>query len=437
MPNPVFAFLALTSGSYEGAIVRDMRLANALHRRGFKVVIYWAMETNRQLVEAAIPQRTLVRGFRYLRRRPSGILDRLGAVTGIYPAQRRRRFAQQHPQMVAGTLTNFVRCMCDGADDPGLVRRLERFMARDGVTHLLPTFVMACPLALAAKQRGRHPFEFVATFQGEEIFANYAQNISRLEDYYAQLRRCVAASPFPAVAVSDDYAQRLCADVGLDRACLVTIYPGIVPPATQSKPPFELLYEKMPGLDRDIPIVTYFGRQDVEKGIDLLLYATRMVKERGANLQLVICGGSSFGWDYQAMCKQIAGHLRLSIFWKRRVSDELRAALYAHSRCVVYPSIHREPFGMVAAETMSYGTPVIVPDLGGITEAIGVNGLVGGLKFKVWDTADLAEQMYRLLSDDALHGSLAANAARIAQNFTVDVMTDRFLAHVGIPPKPA
>jgi len=437
MANPVFAFLALTSGSYEGAIVRDMRLANALHRRGFKVVIYWAMETNRQLVDPGIPQRMLFRGFRYMRKRPSGLLDRLGAVTNIYPAQRRRRFAQQHPQMVANTLTNFVRSMCDGADDPGLVRRLEKFMAADGVTHLMPTFVMACPLALAAKHRGRHPFEFVATFQGEEIFANYAQNISRLDDYYAQLRRCVAASPWPAVAVSNDYAQRLSEDVGLDRARLVTIYPGIVPPTPRAKPPFGLLTEKMPGLDRSVPIVTYFGRQDVEKGIDLLLYATRIVRERGANMQLVICGGSSFGWDYQAMCKQIASHLRLPIFWKRRVSDELRAALYAHSHCIVYPSIHREPFGMVAAESMSHGTPVIVPDLGGITEAIGVDGQVGGLTFKVWNTQDLAEQMHRLLSDDALHASLAANAARIAQNFSVDVMTDRVLAHLGLPPKPA
>ena len=46
MPQPVFAFVALTSGSYEGAIIRDMRLANELHARGFRVHIYWMMETN-------------------------------------------------------------------------------------------------------------------------------------------------------------------------------------------------------------------------------------------------------------------------------------------------------------------------------------------------------------------------------------------------------
>src|SRR6516165_5411588 len=34
--TPVFAFLAFTSGSHEGAIIHHMRLANAFHERGFK-----------------------------------------------------------------------------------------------------------------------------------------------------------------------------------------------------------------------------------------------------------------------------------------------------------------------------------------------------------------------------------------------------------------
>jgi glycosyltransferase involved in cell wall biosynthesis len=432
MSRPVFGFLAFTSGSYEGAIVRDMRLANALHRRGFKVVIYWLMESNSELVDPGIPQYTLARFLRYGRKRPSDFLDKVGAALTIFNPSRRRRFAQQHPHFVARLLRNFAASMSSGADDPKLVRRLENFMMRDGVTHLLPTFTMTCPIALAVKQRGRHPFDFLATFQGEEIFANYAQDIGRLEDYCAQLRKCVAASPWPAVAVSNDYAVRLRDEIGLDPARLVTIYPGIDLPADQTKPPFEALTEKLPGLNPDLPIVSYFGRQDTEKGLDLLLYAVKLLRERGIKMQLVICGGSSFGWSYQDVCRQIADHLRLPIFWKRRVSDRMRAAIYAYSRCIVYPSIHREPFGMVAAETMSYGTPVIVPDLGGITEAIRSDGMVGGLTFKVWNTQDLADQLQRILTDDQLHAELCANTRAIAKSFSTDVMTDSVLEHLGL-----
>src|SRR5947209_2667143 len=99
-PATVFAFLAFTSGSYEGAIIRDMRLANALHRRGFKVVIYWMMERNPELVDKGIRQRTFCNGMRFQFARPNGILDRLGRMLRIMPADRRRRFMQEHQNYV-------------------------------------------------------------------------------------------------------------------------------------------------------------------------------------------------------------------------------------------------------------------------------------------------------------------------------------------------
>src|SRR4051812_25339195 len=64
-PRPVFGFLAFTSGSFEGAIVRDMRLANELHRRGFKVVVYWMMDRNGELVDSGIRQRVLCSAMRF------------------------------------------------------------------------------------------------------------------------------------------------------------------------------------------------------------------------------------------------------------------------------------------------------------------------------------------------------------------------------------
>ncbi|MFD1691055.1 glycosyltransferase [Azotobacter chroococcum] len=37
---------------------------------------------------------------------------------------------------------------------------------------------------------------------------------------------------------------------------------------------------------------------------------------------------------------------------------------------MVYPSVNREAFGLVVAEAMSHGTPVLVPDYGGVTEVM-------------------------------------------------------------------
>jgi glycosyltransferase involved in cell wall biosynthesis len=94
---------------------------------------------------------------------------------------------------------------------------------------------------------------------------------------------------------------------------------------------------------------------------------------------------------------------------------------------VVCPSVNREPFGLVVAEAMSHGAPVLVPDYGGIGEVIRDGEKVGGLLFSAWDSGDLATQLERLLLDRPLHRRLAGNTRAIAGRFTVDNMTDDVL----------
>jgi glycosyltransferase involved in cell wall biosynthesis len=86
---------------------------------------------------------------------------------------------------------------------------------------------------------------------------------------------------------------------------------------------------------------------------------------------------------------------------------------------------------------MSFGTPVLVPNLGGITEVVEVDGKRGGLTFNAWDTTDLAAQLQRLLTDDTLYAELRTNARPLSELFTVSNMTDRVLAHMNLPPRPA
>jgi len=74
---------------------------------------------------------------------------------------------------------------------------------------------------------------------------------------------------------------------------------------------------------------------------------------------------------------------------------------------------------MVAAEAMSFGTPVLVPNLGGITEVVDVDGKRGGLTFNAWDTTDLAAQLQRLLTDDALYADLNTSSPSLKQELAV------------------
>src|ERR1700687_1587131 len=90
-----FAFVTIGSGDYMGATVRDISLANALHRRGFKVAVYWMMESTKALVDPGIVQRQLCYGTRYHFQRPSEFLDRvIGPILSLLPASHRVRQVQ-------------------------------------------------------------------------------------------------------------------------------------------------------------------------------------------------------------------------------------------------------------------------------------------------------------------------------------------------------
>ncbi len=182
--------------------------------------------------------------------------------------------------------------------------------------------------------------------------------------------------------------------------------------------------------------MTFLGRRDTEKGIDLLLYAATLLRHKGVDLQLAVCGPTLFGDHYSRVCTQLATNLRCPVIWRNLISDELRSALFTASRCIVYPSIHREPFGMVVVEALAHGTPALVPDYGGIAGAIEADGKVGGLRFRTWDSAHLAEQLERLLTDDDLHRRLAKVGPSIARYYSVENLADLVLRHLSLPARP-
>lgn len=430
--QPSFAVLTIGSGGFLGSTVRDITLANALRQRGYAVAVYWMLETNAELVDAGIRQRMLCYGSRYHFRRPSMLLDRLlGPLLFLTPKAMRVATVQRSGGYVHRLLEHMIGAQFGPDGEADLARRLARFMKRDGVTHLLLSFASLGPLALDARRRGGDAFDYLVTFQGDEQFAEYARKAGVFPAFRDGIDTALRASRWPAVAVSADYIDRLVEELDLPRSAMKVVYNG-VDLAAPARAPFALLQQAFPGLRDDVPIVLFLGRQDVEKGIDLLLYAARLVAARHVPLQLVICGSTALGQGYRNVLAAIGTHLGLRIHHGGTVSHALRQALYAYSHCVVYPSINREPFGLVAAEAMSQGTPVLVPDYGGIGEVIRDGAMAGGLTFRTWDSGDLARQLERLLTERELHARLSHDARIVAQRFSVDAMTRGVLSHMQI-----
>jgi len=156
-------------------------------------------------------------------------------------------------------------------------------------------------------------------------------------------------------------------------------------------------------------LIFFIGRLVREKGVQLLLEALPMIRERFPGTRLVVAGSGPF----EEELRRTALHLGVDRFvtFAGYIDEPLRNQLYAQADVAAFPSLY-EPFGLVALEAMATGTPVVVSDTGGFAET--VEHEVNGLRAAAGDASDLAWQITRLLAEPEL-------AQRLARRGLLDV----------------
>jgi glycosyltransferase involved in cell wall biosynthesis len=98
------------------------------------------------------------------------------------------------------------------------------------------------------------------------------------------------------------------------------------------------------------------------------------------------------------------------------------AALYDSADLFVHPTLH-ETYGMVVAEALARGLPVISTATGGIPDLVGTDA---GLLVTPGDPDALTDALSAVLADDDLRGRLAAGARRVRDRLpTWDDAADR------------
>ncbi len=97
----------------------------------------------------------------------------------------------------------------------------------------------------------------------------------------------------------------------------------------------------------------------------------------------------------------------------------------AKSTLVLHTSLE-ESFGMVLAEAMSYGVPVVAGQHSGAVPWVVENG---GLLVDVSNVEAIAAATHRLLSEPGLYARLSANARRIIETrFPIHLIADQYLS---------
>jgi glycosyltransferase involved in cell wall biosynthesis len=99
-------------------------------------------------------------------------------------------------------------------------------------------------------------------------------------------------------------------------------------------------------------------------------------------------------------------------FAGRIAAAELDSVI-ARASMIVVPSIGGEVFGLVLAENMLRGLPIIASDLGCFLEVLGDTGLT----FHLGDAIELASQIARILDDSALAARLGSRARQRVLDF--------------------
>ncbi|WP_289142402.1 1,4-alpha-glucan branching protein domain-containing protein [uncultured Brevibacillus sp.] len=155
----------------------------------------------------------------------------------------------------------------------------------------------------------------------------------------------------------------------------------------------------------DGPILFFVGRLVQEKGAHLLVEAVGRLVHAYPDLQLVIAGRGPMLEDLKQTVAQkgVAHHVRFLGF----VDDEHRNQLFHLADVAVFPSLY-EPFGIVALEAMSFGTPLVVSDTGGLREIVrhGENGAT----VYAGDVESLVNQLHWMLGNPDKRLQMAAAA---------------------------
>ena len=156
------------------------------------------------------------------------------------------------------------------------------------------------------------------------------------------------------------------------------------------------------------PYFLFVGRLEKLKGVQDIL--PLFADFQGADFLIVGHG------DYAATLKAQASDLGQVKFLGSVHPDEI-GNLYRHATALLTPSLCYETFGLIAAEGLSHGTPVIARRIGALAELIEQSG--GGLLFN--SPQECRAAMARLLAEPGLRDQLGQRGhAVLLERWTVE-----------------
>lgn len=165
--------------------------------------------------------------------------------------------------------------------------------------------------------------------------------------------------------------------------------------------------------------VCFAGLQMASKGPHTLLEALLLLRQRGIAVEMTLAGGC-FQKDYAAQLRQFcqAHDLESQVrFLPQLTRTQLARFFRLHHACV-FPSLHPEAFGIVAAEAMASGLALVSTAVGGAAEVF--EDGISGLSYPAGNATALADRLAQLAQNPALLERIqTAGELRVRERFSV------------------
>jgi phosphatidylinositol alpha-mannosyltransferase len=186
----------------------------------------------------------------------------------------------------------------------------------------------------------------------------------------------------------------------------MAVFPNGVGPEFYASP------EPLEGWKADGPTLLFVGRLEPRKGLTYLVRAFLRLKPAFPRLRLLVVGRDDKRLQDKAMAL-VPPRLRTDLIFVGSVPQADLPSYYATADVFCAPSLGGESFGIVLAEAMAVGKPVVCSDIGGYRDV--VHDGTDGLLVPPRDPEALAEVLAGLLDNPArlaAMGQAAATAAR-------------------------
>ena len=163
--------------------------------------------------------------------------------------------------------------------------------------------------------------------------------------------------------------------------------------------------DPLPGWPGEGGAIGFLGRMDEpRKGLSVLLRAFEILGPERPGLRLLVAGPG----DTDDVMHRVPAPLRDRVILLGSIADEAKAAVLHSVDVFCSPNTGGESFGIVTAEAMAAGAPIVASDIDAFRDVL--RGGEAGELFTTGDPAALAAAAARLLDDPVRRAALSSAA---------------------------